>query len=63
MGAIMLAIFDKDEESILAVFKKPTKSHKDLYWLSLVSFLIAIGFAPERINFSFCFYDCDLRIK
>lgn len=43
--------FDKDEESIGGL-KNPPKVTKDLYWLSLVFFLIAIGLAG-MINFSF----------
>lgn len=42
--------FDKDEESIGGL-KNPPKVTKDLYWLSLVFFLIAIGLATI-INFS-----------
>ncbi|MEB2773704.1 UbiA family prenyltransferase [Algoriphagus sp. D3-2-R+10] len=43
--------FDKDEESIGGL-KHPPKVTKDLYWLSLVFFLIAIGIGAS-INFSF----------
>lgn len=43
--------FDKDEESIGGL-KNPPKVTKDLYWLSLVFFLIAIGLAGI-ISFSF----------
>jgi 4-hydroxybenzoate polyprenyltransferase len=43
--------FDKDEESIGGL-KNPPKVTKDLYWLSLIFFIIAIGLAG-LINFSF----------
>ena len=43
--------FDKDEESIGGL-KTPPKVTKDLYWLSLIFFIIAIGLAG-LINFSF----------
>lgn len=43
--------FDNDEESIGGL-KHPPKVTKDLYWLSLAFFLIAIGIAAT-INFSF----------
>ncbi len=43
--------FDKDEESIGGL-KHPPKVTKDLYWLSLIFFLLAIGIGAS-INFSF----------
>lgn len=45
------SFFDKDEESIGGL-KNPPKVTKDLYWLSIIFFIIAIGLGG-LINFSF----------